>query len=204
MVQFYATIADLAELTLSCSCPCCGCGRCHSHVVNYSFSCIRTSDSRKCIAISLWMGYPLVYLRKWNTHMYSKLNEAALLFTERQQETAEVKMFALSLSPESFLGLMKPDCSYLYQMPNSWKQPALDLYSLQNREKVVRSTLFLGEARTETRMFYTAPSLPRDVVFPEHSIGIMEKNNQENAEDWMISMLFFEYSHRQAVKDHQK
>lgn len=70
---------------------------------------------------------------------------------------------------------------------------------LQNHEKVVRSILFLGEARTETRKFYAAPSLPRNVVFPEHSIGIMEKNNQENAEDWMIPMLFFEYSHRQAV-----
>lgn len=55
----------------------------------------------------------------------------------------------------------------------------------------MRSTLFLGEARTETSMFYAVPSLPRNVVFPEYSRGVVENNNQENAEDWMISMLFF-------------
>lgn len=63
----------------------------------------------------------------------------------------------------------------------------------------MRSTLFLGEVRTETSMFYAVSSLPRNVVFPEYSRGIGENNNQENAEDWMILMLFFEYSYKQAV-----
>lgn len=198
VVLRYATIASLAELTLNCSCPCCGCDRHHSHVVNRSFSCIRTSDSRKCIAISLWTGYPLVYLRKRNTHTYRKLHEAALLFTERQQETAEIKRVLYVLDQKASWGWWSQTApSY-----TRWEAPENDLpwiLCLQNHEKVVRSTRFLGEVRTETSMFYAVPSLPRNVVFPEYSRGIGENNNQENAEDWMISMLFFEYSYKQAV-----